>query len=235
MTSFSWWSPRRGHVFQSGWSLRKATRISQSHCRWTHPVLTQLWQISTVHRSAGVLLSIAPCLAYWPSTFLDYRERNSRCYVYAPNLLMYNWVVSVIAAFRVLWESIWMATSSYPQHIWILGIITDDPGCLPPNSLAYLMAENHSHVVLSQTVAHKNGPNFPQIFWHTLFPVSARIIFRFLPFSLQIYGVEETAPFPCALNAGIMGANAKVPCFAGDCGPLACILGQWLSKKICTP
>lgn len=34
----------------------------------------------------------------------------------------------------------------------------------------------------------------------------------------KIYGVEETAPFPCALNAGIMGANAKVPCFAGDCG-----------------
>ena len=33
----------------------------------------------------------------------------------------------------------------------------------------------------------------------------------------KIYGLEENAPFQCALNAGLQGADASVPCFAGDC------------------
>ena len=33
----------------------------------------------------------------------------------------------------------------------------------------------------------------------------------------QIYGLEENAPYKCALNAGLQGADASVPCFAGDC------------------
>lgn len=100
------------------------------------------------------------------------------------------------------------------------------------------MGENHSHVVLGQTwptffsAIFLGKPNFT-IFYRdkvALFAVSARILgFQVIPSfpSLEIYGVEETAPFPCALNAGIMGANAKVPCFAGDCGPLACQGLSW--------
>ena len=34
----------------------------------------------------------------------------------------------------------------------------------------------------------------------------------------QVFEEEEAAPFQCALNAGLMGADAAVPCFAGDCG-----------------
>ena len=92
------------------------------------------------------------------------------------------------------------------------------------------MGESHIHVVLGQTWPTKMKPcgSRQTQFYRdkvALFTFSARIPgFQVIPSSpsLEIYGVEETAPFPCALNAGIMGANAKVPCFAGDCGPLAC-------------